>query len=556
MTTDIPRGALPGTGSLTTLGTGGEGTVYDLPADAVPAQVKEAASGRRVVYKQFRTPDSPAEAEHHRAVVGFLGKLGSEQREWLLDRAAWPLAVVEDAGTVCGILMPRVPDRFFRDFPLSGGRTRRGEAGFQMLLNDGRYLDRMGLPLTGDQKYALLAEVSDLLRVLQGGGVVVGDLSARNLMFCQGAGAAAAYVYLIDCDSVSVPGSDNPDSMETPGWEVPVGEEKQTGDADRYKFGLLVLRLLVGDQQTRDPGRLPEDTAGAVKTLVTETLRDGAGKRPPLGVWNEVLQRPQGKSGQGAVIRDGGSAGSGAGEEVTPTSSVKEESPEGDAPEEGKKSWYRRTGVVVAAVVLLLALVGGVGIYAANTKDDGQDNSSASSSNGEESTATTYMPASEIMDGELNSLPKIFVDALYNCEVEEISGVMVRTSAIKSSRGASCLFYEFTEGEDGKSPLFKGVPEVSSGSAGWFRYVNDPEMVGGIEYDSAMMKLSTSGERYRFSSSGYSGQVALGNNGYIDIIFWDDRRTRAVSGSVSVQGYIPDIEEKIISRLEEVLAEP
>lgn len=334
MTTDIPRGELPGTGSLTVLGTGGEGTVYDLPADAVPQQVQEAAAGRRVVYKQFRTPDSLAEAEHHRAVVGFLGKLGSEQREWLLDRTAWPLAVVEDADTVCGILMPRVPDRFFRDFPLSGGRTRRGEAGFQMLLNDGRYLDRMGLSLTGEQKYALLAEVSDLLRVLQGGGVVVGDLSARNLMFCQGTGAAAASVYLIDCDSVSVPGSGNPDSMETPGWEVPAGEQKQTGDADRYKFGLLALRLLAGDQQTRDPGRLPEDTAKAVTSLVTETLRDGVGKRPPLGVWNEVLQCPQGKSGQGAVARSGGSAGSG--EETVPPSPVEEGAPEEDISEEGQ----------------------------------------------------------------------------------------------------------------------------------------------------------------------------------------------------------------------------
>lgn len=292
MTTDIPRGALPGTGSLTALGTGGEGTVYDLPADAVPQQVQEAAAGRRVVYKQFRTPDSPAEAEHHRAVVGFLGKLGPEQREWLLDRAAWPLAVVADAGTVCGILMPRIPDRFFRDFPLSGGRTRRDEASFQMLLNDDRYLQKMNLRMSEKQIYSILLEVCELLRVLQGGGIVVGDISSPNLMFSVPTGSSGtAAVYLIDCAAVSTPVSVNPDSVETPDWDVPSGEKQQTREADRYKFGLLVLRLLSGHQSTRDPGRLPAGVPFSIHDLVVTTLTEAPVARPSFDAWREVLQQ-------------------------------------------------------------------------------------------------------------------------------------------------------------------------------------------------------------------------------------------------------------------------
>lgn len=501
MTTDIPRGALPGTGSLTTLGTGGEGTVYDLPADSVPQQVQEAAVGRRVVYKQFRTPDSPAEAEHHRAVVEFLRTLGKEQREWLLDRAAWPLAVVEDDGAVCGILMPRVPDRFFRNFPLSGGRTRRGEAGFQMLLNDGRYLDRMGLSLTGEQKYALLAEVSDLLRVLQGGGVVVGDLSARNLMFCQGTGSAAASVYLIDCDSVSVPGSGNPDSMETPGWEVPAGEEKQTGDSDRYKFGLLALRLLVGDQQTRDPGRLPEDTAGAVTSLVTETLREGTGKRPPLGVWNEVLQRPQGKSGLSAVAR-GGSEGFSAGEEVAPSSPVKEESPEEDSPEVGNKSWYRHTGVIVAAVVLLLAIVGGVGIYSARSgaaQDHGIVTAEASVEE-----VIQKLPAGE--PGKFLKNPKL---QLHLCGIEDgilSENLVMRPQETDESKDGSlldCTMYNPFQLKDTKISLK-------------MTFSDDPAYLESIDTEATLAEYQKNEQFFNYSVPEYSafGKVEYRDNSF------------------------------------------
>lgn len=295
MTTDIPRGELPGTGSLTVLGTGGEGTVYALPEAAVPQQVTAVSGGRKVVYKEFRTPDSPAQATHHREVVGVFRKFGTEQQQWILDRASWPLATVTDGNTVVGILMPVIPETFYREFPASGGRTTRGEAGFQMLLNDDRYLQKMNLRMSDKMKYTVLLAVCDLLRVLQGGGIVVGDLSARNLMFSASDGTGSpASAYLIDCDSVSTPASVNPDSVETPGWDVPAGEKRQTKEADRYKFGLLVLRLLSGHQVTRDPGRLPAGVPSVICDLVVTTLTEVPAARPPLDTWWEVLQQVAG----------------------------------------------------------------------------------------------------------------------------------------------------------------------------------------------------------------------------------------------------------------------
>lgn len=297
MTTDIPRGALPGTESLTVLGTGGEGSVYALPPSVVPQQVTAVAGGRQVVYKEFRTPDSPAQATHHREVVGVFRKFGTEQQQWILDRAAWPLATVTDGNTVVGILMPVIPEKFYREFPASGGRTRRGEASFQMLLNDDRYLQKMNLRMSEKQIYSILLEVCDLLRVLQDGGIVVGDLSARNLMFSVPTGSSGtAAVYLIDCDSVSTSASVNPDSVETPGWDVPSGERRQTKETDRYKFGLLVLRLLSGHQVTRDPGRLPAGVPSGIRDLVVRTLTAVPTERPSFGTWWEMLQQVAGSA--------------------------------------------------------------------------------------------------------------------------------------------------------------------------------------------------------------------------------------------------------------------
>lgn len=294
MTMEIPRQSLPATASLTRLGTGGEGVVYDLPAAAVPQEVRTAAGGRPVVYKEFLHQDSPAEAQHHRAVVGFLGKLGSVQREWLLDRAAWPLAVVVNGGAVCGILMPKIPAQFFRDFPTPSGGSLRKEADFQMLLNNKAFLKARGIGIGKKWKLGLLIQGAELLRVLQGAGLVVGDLSARNLLFAVGDSKDdQGSVYLIDCDSVSTPGSMNLSGMETPGWSLPSGEKTQTPEGDRYKFALLVLRVLAGDQMTRNIGDLPSSAPVQVRRLTERTLSSAPTDRPRFQEWVEVLQTAQ-----------------------------------------------------------------------------------------------------------------------------------------------------------------------------------------------------------------------------------------------------------------------
>lgn len=294
MTMNITRQSLPETAALTRLGVGGEGIIYDLSTTDVPQKIQEAAGGRPVVYKEFLHADSPAEAQHHRAVVDFLGKLGTDQRAWLLDRAAWPLAVVTDSGSVTGIVMPRIPDQFFRDFPTPSGGSIRKEADFQMLLNDRKFLEARSIGIGKKRKLGILIQVAELLRVLQGSGLVVGDLSAKNLLFSLEDGPDyPGSVYLIDCDSVSTPGGANLSGMETPGWSLPEGEKTQTQEGDRYKFALLVLRVLAGNQMTRDLTDLPSSTPEHIKLMMRRSLSTEPPVRSRFQEWVEVLQAAQ-----------------------------------------------------------------------------------------------------------------------------------------------------------------------------------------------------------------------------------------------------------------------
>src|SRR5258708_8489641 len=75
---------------------------------------------------------------------------------------------------------------------------------------------------------------------------------------------------LIGCDAMQLNGETALSQVETPGWEVPVGEAKTTMASDAYKFGLLAIRFLASDPKSHDDsaiatmspqlGRLPSLT--------------------------------------------------------------------------------------------------------------------------------------------------------------------------------------------------------------------------------------------------------------------------------------------------------
>jgi serine/threonine protein kinase len=267
-------------GELTKIGQGGQGVVYRAPN----VKTKFAAS---MVYKEYK-PAALAEIDVTAlAAMPALveDSLSYTDGERLISVAAWPCAIVQNGSIPAGFVMPAIPDEYF--IPL---KTVKGvsstTAEFQHLLNHSSVLAARGIDIDDVQRFTLLREAASALAFLHKHGVCVGDVSPKNLLFSLRPHEA---IYFIDCDGMRINGISALTQMQTPGWEVPAGEELATIYSDTYKLGLLALRLLSGDQDTKNPQHLPPTAPPMLRQLVTDTLNPQPDRRPLPEAWTYVL---------------------------------------------------------------------------------------------------------------------------------------------------------------------------------------------------------------------------------------------------------------------------
>ncbi len=267
-------------GALTKIGQGGQGVVYGAPN----VKTKFAAS---MVYKEYKSQTLAAIDFTALAAMPALVEesLSYAQAERLISFAAWPCAIIEDAGVATGFVMPTIPTEFFTDLTTVKGVSRT-TAEFQHLLNHPSVLAARGIAIDDAQRYALLREVAAALAFLHEHGVCVGDISPKNMLFSLSPHEA---VYIIDCDAMCINGVSALPQVETPGWTKPAGEDLATIYSDTYKLGLLALRLLAGDQETRNPAHLPPTTPQSMRQIITDTLTNAPQQRPLPEAWNYVL---------------------------------------------------------------------------------------------------------------------------------------------------------------------------------------------------------------------------------------------------------------------------
>jgi serine/threonine protein kinase len=273
----IERGAL---GELSRVGQGGQGVVYAAPK----VKTKFAAA---MVYKEYKPAvvagiDFTALAAMPALVED---SLSYTQAERLVSVAAWPCRIVEDSGTPTGFVMPAIPEAFFTTLNTVKGSSHTA-AEFQHLLNHSSVLGARGITLDDAQRYGLLRETASTLAFLHKHGVCVGDISPKNLLYGLSPHEA---VYFIDCDAMRINEVSALTQVETPGWDVPAGEELATIYSDTYKLGLLALRLLAGDQDTTTPAHLPDTTPALLRQLITDTLTNPPQRRPLPEAWTYVL---------------------------------------------------------------------------------------------------------------------------------------------------------------------------------------------------------------------------------------------------------------------------
>jgi serine/threonine protein kinase len=267
-------------GELAKIGQGGQGVVYSAPN----VKTKFAAS---MVYKEYKTQGLAGIDFTALAAMPALveDSLTYTEAERLIALAAWPCAIVQTGGTPSGFVMPVIPEAFFTELITVKGVSST-TAEFQHLLNHPSVLAARGVTINDAQRYTLLRETASGLAFMHKHGVCIGDISPKNLLYALTPHEA---VYLIDCDAMRINGVSALTQVETPGWQVPPGEELATIYSDTYKLGLLALRLLAGDHDTTNPAHLPSTTPGLLRQIITDTLTNPPTQRPLPEAWTYVL---------------------------------------------------------------------------------------------------------------------------------------------------------------------------------------------------------------------------------------------------------------------------
>ncbi|MGW2278407.1 hypothetical protein [Streptomyces sp. NPDC001770] len=261
------------------LGQGGQGEVW---------AIKERKINNLwpIAYKEY-SPASLREADFTalQKMVDFLPSLDRSTGRWLAEHSAWPAAIVEDSGRPRGFLMRQVPDAFLVELATAPGERR--VAGFQFLLNEQQYIERIGITIGVRQRLLLLKDLADLLDRLHDLDVAVGDLSANNLLFSLSPRPAC---FFIDCDAMRLRGRSVLGQAETAGWNVPIGEPLATVQSDRYKFTLLVIRLFLGEQEGTDTTQVGLVAPELMNLAARGTSADAA-VRPTMKEWGGALER-------------------------------------------------------------------------------------------------------------------------------------------------------------------------------------------------------------------------------------------------------------------------
>jgi|GEM_PF-3407275 len=323
------------------LGRGGQGTVYPV----ANRKINEAVDGGwDVVYKEYNAATlALLDADALRDMVDLLGDLDADEARWLCEKTAWPIAVVERSGQVCGFLMRAVPDRFrFSMRSLAGTASSKPVlANLEFLLNDEAYVAGIGLAISPRDRLELLADLAASLDRLHRMGIAVGDLSPKNLLFATGDDTG---FFIIDCDAMRLRGVSALPQVETPDWQAPAGEEKATQATDVYKFGLLAVRLAAGDQTTTDTMRLATIGSG-LGDLARSSLDADSGRRPTSPAdWIPQLNAAAQAAPQAAP---------------TPPPAAPRTPPTYTAPTPVGRVLARVGGLAVAAVIVLVIVLNG-----------------------------------------------------------------------------------------------------------------------------------------------------------------------------------------------------
>lgn len=272
---------------LNELASGGEGVVFliaNRPGD---------------VYKEYKqVVRSQLNIAALRNLVAMPDQMTDSDRQRLMERTAWPHTLVNTGAMTHGFLMEKVSPRYMRKYGL---RTHQ-----KSVLCEWTYLvyQQQKLPenmasdipiLSFEQKIDLLKDFAATMEIMHLYGIVVGDISGRNLLWTPETPSKPASIFIIDCDSFRVDGQPGTtESKESPHFMDPHKPKDQPTDksTDIYKLAIAAYRAIWHDAQgepTPESVRqnLPKEVPVGLADLIARSI--GPGPRPTAADWKSGL---------------------------------------------------------------------------------------------------------------------------------------------------------------------------------------------------------------------------------------------------------------------------
>jgi hypothetical protein len=262
-----------GLGPLKEIAEGGYGRVYHAEQYRLPGDPSAIA------YKEFFPKHAAEQARGAEDAVSFRDLLSPADRSDLDRCTVWPRALVEDRGTVVGLLMPLIAADFFFQAP---GRTSKKLRDLQWLIATQAQLTLSGVPDVGEtDRLVLLAQLVYEVARLHKQDWVYGDLSFKNAAFA----IDPPRMILLDCDGAADLHNQSRQQPHSLGWDPPecANGKMQDKATDVYKLGLAILRCLnpgKGAATMRDPGRVAGKLDATGVDLIARAVNPDPDERP------------------------------------------------------------------------------------------------------------------------------------------------------------------------------------------------------------------------------------------------------------------------------------
>jgi len=256
------------------IGDGGQGTVHRL-------------SRLRGHFLKRYHPHVAVDADELDLLIRAPMYMTEDDRGFVLATTAWPTARVFDGGVCVGFLMPEAPARFSTEL---AGRLVLRELQY-LVYRQRKMWSALRLP-SPEQRQTLVRAYVRLFQVLHRYGVVIGDVSMRNLLWTLDGRPS---VYAIDCDGFRLDGrAPAVPQAQTPEWADPAANAGMASfDSDRYKLALLVARVLLSDPRVTPEAVVASPELRSRCTPGITGLLDQAsrpGQRPTADSWVRVLE--------------------------------------------------------------------------------------------------------------------------------------------------------------------------------------------------------------------------------------------------------------------------